>query len=86
MDLFACDCNVSEVSSPALGPAIKRLRIERKLTQEDLAYKAGVTTGTLSRTESGETSPSWRTVQKLAKALDMSAADLVATAEQDTHS
>jgi transcriptional regulator with XRE-family HTH domain len=71
------------VSSPDLGGAIKRLRVERNLTQEDLAYKAGVTTGTLSRTETGETSPSWRTVKSIAGALDMSAAELVATAEHD---
>jgi transcriptional regulator with XRE-family HTH domain len=71
------------VSSPDLGGAIKRLRIERNLTQEDLAHKAGITTGTLSRTETGETSPSWRTVKSIAAGLDMSAAELVATAEHD---
>ncbi|MFI4991654.1 MAG: helix-turn-helix domain-containing protein [Solirubrobacterales bacterium] len=74
------------MSSPDLGGAIKRLRVERNLTQEDLAHKAGITTGTLSRTETGETSPSWRTVKSIAEALDMSAAELVATAEHDAHS
>lgn len=72
------------MSSPDLGAAIKRLRVERNLTQEDLAHKAGITTGTLSRTETGETSPSWRTLKRIAGALDMSAAELVTTAEQDT--
>jgi transcriptional regulator with XRE-family HTH domain len=73
------------VSSPDLGGAIKRLRVERNLTQEDLAHKAEITTGTLSRTETGETSPSWRTVKSIAEALDMSPAELVATAEHDAH-
>lgn len=74
------------MSSPDLGGAIKRLREERGLTQEDLAHKAGIVTGTLSRTETGDTSPSWRTVKGIAKALGISAAELVATAERDTHS
>lgn len=70
-------------STPAtdLGSAIKRLRKGQGLTQEDLAHDAGITTGTLSRTETGETSPSWRTLQRIARALDMSTADLVAAAE-----
>jgi transcriptional regulator with XRE-family HTH domain len=83
MDLSACGCDVSNVSStPDLGSTIKRLRLDRGLTQEDLAHSAGVTTGTLSRTESGETSPSWRTVQRIATALGVSPGDLVAAAEQ----
>jgi len=69
-------------STPDLGSAIKRLRLDRGLTQEDLAHSAGITTGTLSRTESGETSPSWRTVRRIATALGISAADLVAAGEQ----
>jgi transcriptional regulator with XRE-family HTH domain len=73
---------VSSTPAPNLGGAITRLRKKQGLTQEDLAHKTGITTGTLSRTESGETSPSWRTVQRIATALDMSPADLVAAAEQ----
>jgi transcriptional regulator with XRE-family HTH domain len=68
-------------ATPDLGSAIKRLRKQQGLTQEALAHEAGITTGTLSRTESGETSPSWRTVQHIAKALGVSPADLVAAAE-----
>ncbi len=68
--------------APDLGGAIKRLRIERGESQEDLSHKAGITTGTLSRTESGNTSPRWRTVQSIAAALNVSPAELVAAAER----
>lgn len=68
--------------TPDIGSAIKRLRKEQGLTQEALAHEAKITTGTLSRTESGETSPSWRTVRRIAEALGVSVADLVAAAEQ----
>ena len=70
--------NVYRVS---VGTTIKRLRGERP--QEDLAHAAGISTSTLSRIERGLHQPSLPTLRKLAGALDVSLADLVAAAETD---
>ena len=57
---------------------LKALRIERNLTQEDLAQKSGMSVKTISRYESGETLPrSRKFYDKLALALDVSYEDLV---------
>jgi transcriptional regulator with XRE-family HTH domain len=61
---------------PALGKAIRQLREKRGATQEALAYEAGVTTGTLSLIERGQSNPAWGTVKGIAAALDVSIAEL----------
>jgi transcriptional regulator with XRE-family HTH domain len=61
---------------PALGKAIRQLREKRGATQEALAHKAGVTTGTLSLIERGQSNPAWGTVKGIAKALDVPMGDL----------
>jgi transcriptional regulator with XRE-family HTH domain len=61
---------------PALGKAIRQLREKREATQEALAYEAGVTTGTLSLIERGQSNPAWGTVKGIAKALDVSMGEL----------
>lgn len=52
------------------------MRHKRKLTQEDLAHAAQVTTGTLSLIERGQGNPTWGTVKGIAAALNISIADL----------
>ena len=66
----------SEQPQPALGKAIRQLRSERGVSQEALAYEAGVTSGTLSLIERGLSNPTWGTVKGIAAALDVSIADL----------
>jgi transcriptional regulator with XRE-family HTH domain len=61
---------------PALGKAIRQLREKRGATQEALAYEAGVTTGTLSLIERGQSNPAWGTVKGIAKALNISMGEL----------
>jgi XRE family transcriptional regulator, regulator of sulfur utilization len=61
---------------PALGKAIRQLREKRGATQEALAYEAGVTTGTLSLIERGQSNPAWGTVKGITAALDVSIAEL----------
>jgi DNA-binding XRE family transcriptional regulator len=46
-------------------------RIKRKLTQEQLAHKAGLRQPSLARIENGRVNPSIAMLSKLAKALDM---------------
>lgn len=61
---------------PALGGAIRRLRNKRGLSQEDLAHAAGVTTGTISAIERGNSNPTWGTVKDIATALEVSMPEL----------
>lgn len=63
---------------PALGEAIRQLRTRLGLSQEDLAHRAGVTTGTLSVIERGRSNPAWGTVKGIASALDVTIAELAA--------
>ena len=66
-----------------LGRAVRRLREERGLTQEELAGRAGTTFGTVSRVESAKSAPAWWTVRKIAEALGVSIAELAAAAEAE---
>ncbi len=66
---------------PALGLAIKELREARDLTQEELASRAGMTFGTVSRLESAKSAPAWATVMQLIDAMDLSLLDLARAVE-----
>ena len=53
-----------------LAQNIKKLRKQRKLSQEELAKKAGVTYSTLIKLESGvNKNPTIKTLQQIASAL-----------------
>lgn len=56
---------------------VKELRAKRGLTQETLAKKAGVSLGYIARLEIGMHDPKLSTLQRLAKALKVTAAELV---------
>ena len=61
-----------------LGPRIRALRQARRLTLRDVADRAGVTESFLSQVERDVTSPSIASVQRIARALDLSIAQLFA--------
>jgi transcriptional regulator with XRE-family HTH domain len=61
-----------------LGPRIRGLRQARRLTLRAVADRAGVTESFLSQVEREVTSPSIATVQRIARALDLSIAQLFA--------
>lgn len=61
---------------PALAAAIRQVRHERELTQEDLAHAAGVTTTTLARIEGLAANPAWTTVNQIAQALGVTMGEL----------
>lgn len=61
-----------------LGTRIRSLRQARHLTLRDVAEHAGVTESFLSQVERDVTSPSIATVQRIARALDLSIAQLFA--------
>ncbi|HSZ70264.1 MAG TPA: helix-turn-helix transcriptional regulator [Solirubrobacteraceae bacterium] len=72
-----------EDANLALGVAIRRIRERRATTQEALAHEAQVTTGTLSKLERGQTTPTWSTVVKIAAALGISLRDLGGEIERE---
>jgi transcriptional regulator with XRE-family HTH domain len=67
---------------PALGMAIKELRETRGLTQEELASRAGMTFGTVSRLESAKSAPAWATVMQIIDALGVSLSELARAVEK----
>jgi transcriptional regulator with XRE-family HTH domain len=60
-----------------IGDNLKRQRIRKALTQEELARQARLTTASVARIERNETEPRMSTLRKLAKALDIDPAELV---------
>jgi transcriptional regulator with XRE-family HTH domain len=67
---------VREQPDQALAGLLKRLREERGITQEDLAFDADITVSTLSRIERGLNSPGWTTTMRIIKALNVSLSQL----------
>ncbi|MHB8243124.1 MAG: helix-turn-helix domain-containing protein [Solirubrobacteraceae bacterium] len=67
---------------PALAALLKRLREERSLTQEQLAFDAHLTVSALSRIERGLSSPGWATVSRLAMALGVRVAEVASAVEK----
>ena len=66
------------VTELQLGTRIRSLRQARHLTLRDVAVQAGVTESFLSQVERDVTSPSIATVRRIARALDLSIAQLFA--------
>ena len=60
-----------------LASKLKHIRKERKLTQEQLAERAGLTREYIARLEAGRYDPTLSTIEKLAKALRVKVNDLV---------
>lgn len=56
---------------------IKQLREQKRLTQEALAEKAGLSLGYIARLEIGRHDPSLSTLVKLAKALKVKVTELL---------
>ncbi|HEY2141377.1 MAG TPA: helix-turn-helix transcriptional regulator [Solirubrobacteraceae bacterium] len=74
--------DVAEPADPVLAGLLKRLREERGITQEQLAFAADITVSALSRIERGLNSPGWETVGRIAKALDIRLVELAADYER----
>ncbi|HEY7829313.1 MAG TPA: helix-turn-helix transcriptional regulator [Solirubrobacteraceae bacterium] len=65
----------------ALASTVGRLRLERGMTQEALAFKADVAVATLRRIERGRSNPKWPTLVKIANALQITPSELLAARE-----
>jgi transcriptional regulator with XRE-family HTH domain len=70
-----------EHADMALAGLLKQLREDRGITQEQLAFDAGITASALSRIERGLNSPGWTTVKRLAQALDVTLVRLAGEVE-----
>ena len=55
---------------------MKELRVERNLTQEQLASIADISVDFLSLIERGINAPSFETIEKIARALEVDVKDL----------
>ena len=60
-----------------IGTQVKKAREWALLTQEELAERAGIGAATLNRIERDRVEPQFRTIRKIAKALDMDPKDLI---------
>ena len=67
---------------PGLARAIRSLRTERGLSQEELGLRAGIHPTWVSHLESGLNNPAWGSVRRLAKALGVRLSELAAVAEE----
>jgi transcriptional regulator with XRE-family HTH domain len=69
---------------PGRIPPLRRLREERGESQEAVAYRSGITTGSLARIELGQSSPAWVTVRQIAAALETSLVELSSAVEDES--
>jgi DNA-binding XRE family transcriptional regulator len=60
-----------------IGDRLREVRARRLLTQEELAEKSGVSPSTVANVERDHREPHFRTIRKLAKALDVDPTELV---------
>lgn len=61
-----------------IGQAIKMLRLQQNMTQEQLALEANIATSNISRIENGQRHPSQRLLIRLAESLQTTPANLYA--------
>ena len=66
----------------ALGRAIRDFRLDRRLSQEELAHHSGMHRTYLGGIERGERNPSYTNLRRLADALGVNASQLLAKAER----
>jgi transcriptional regulator with XRE-family HTH domain len=59
-----------------VGKQIQKLRESRGLSQQDLAAKCNFEKSNMSRLEAGRVNPTLSTLEKVAKALDVSLVEL----------
>lgn len=73
---------ISEVSA-VFGEVLRRHRVDRDISQEELAYLAGVDRTFVSRLERGIRQPTITTMIGIGLALGVSAADMVRETEKE---
>ncbi len=64
-------------SAKKLGSNMKRIRLEKGMSQGDICRRLGVDRSYISNVESGKKNPTLLTITKLAKALGVSVGELL---------
>jgi transcriptional regulator with XRE-family HTH domain len=59
-----------------VGDRLRELRLEKGYSQRELARRAGIASNSVAVTERGEHAPTFPTIQKLARALDVDPGEL----------
>ena len=74
---------MTRTSAPdrALAATLRRIREDRGITLEALAFRSGITVSALSRIELARTAPGWDTVRVIAQALGVGMVELSAAVE-----
>jgi len=72
-----------ESLSTAFGRAVRKLREDAGVSQERFAYKAGIDRAFMSRIERGKTNASLTTIDRVAKALNVSLETLFEAVERE---
>lgn len=67
---------------PELARAIRRVRAEKGISQEELAHRADIHPTWVSHLESGRNNPSWASVRRICRALDIRVSELAMMAEE----
>jgi len=71
-----CLMRPSKDPQTALGAAVHELREERSLSKNAVAEKSELSSDYYSAIEDGQTNPSWGTMRRVAKALDLDVTEL----------
>ena len=69
----------------SIGAAVRKLRVSRKLSLQQLAADAKVSVSLISRIENGVAAPSLSTMNALANSLDVSVARLISSPRRQTN-
>jgi transcriptional regulator with XRE-family HTH domain len=70
----------------AFGIVLRKLRLAKKLTQEQLGFESGLRRTFISSLELGEKQPSLATIQKLAPVFELSMAKFIQKVESQLKS
>ncbi|HVO47469.1 MAG TPA: helix-turn-helix transcriptional regulator [Steroidobacteraceae bacterium] len=66
----------------AFGRVVREARLDRRMTQEELAFSAGLNRNYVAAIEKGRRKPSLITLYSLARGLEISAAALLTRTDQ----
>jgi len=79
---FATNAGVLDAPKWTLGDVVRKLRLAKEWTQEQLATKAGVNTISVVRLERESEKSERQTIERVARALDVAVADLYAYVDE----
>ncbi len=83
LTLVSCKDTLCHMNEQNIGKNIRKLRTQAGFTLTSIAKKADLTKSTLSKIETGQTSPPISTLIRIARAMDVHIADFFAEKEKD---